>query len=262
MTRWLSLVLVVVATTVRAGEPTLAALLDDGSLVVFRPGDAASVRAPTPKGVSTKLIGIDRRPADGRLYGIAGGTDVYTIDPTTGEATLISTLTVPFDGDVRSGVDFTPQLDRLRLVSADGRNLRVNVALGATAVDTPLAYASGDPHAGTRPHVTAAGYANNRPGVATTTLFEIDYELDVLVIQDPANDGVLKTVGPLGVDFGPVAGLDIVTDGEGTDRAYAASGTTLYTVDLKTGRATAVGSVPGARRAVVSLAAIDDGSAP
>ncbi len=34
---------------------------------------------------------------------------------------------------MRSGVDFTPQLDRLRLTSSDGRNLRVNVAIGATA---------------------------------------------------------------------------------------------------------------------------------
>jgi len=114
------------------------ALLDDGALVVFRPGEAAALRTLVPKGLTAKLVGIDRRPADGKLYGLAGGTDVYTLDPTSGEATLVSTLTVPFDGDVRSGVDFTPQLDRLRLVSIDGRNVRVNVAIGATAVDKPL----------------------------------------------------------------------------------------------------------------------------
>ena len=183
------------ATVVFAAEPQLVALLDDGTLVVFRPGaESRTLRLPD---VSGKLVGIDRRPADGKLYGIAG-SEVYTVDPSTGAATLVSTLTVPFDGEARSGVDFTPQLDRLRLVSADGRNMRVNVAIGATAVDTPLAYAAGDPHAGTRPRITAAGYGNNRPDVATTTLFEIDSGLDVLVIQDPANDGVLKTVGPLG----------------------------------------------------------------
>jgi hypothetical protein len=249
---------VLIATALRASaaEPTLVALADDGTLVVFRPHETTSRRLEA-KGLSAALVGIDRRPADGKVYGLAGGTDVYTIDPTTGATALVSTLTVPFDGDVRSGVDFTPQLDRLRLVSSEGRNLRVNVALGATAVDKPLAYADGDPNGGRRPHITAAGYANNRPGVATTTLFEIDSGLDVLVIQDPANDGILKTVGPIGTDVPDLAGLDIVTDAAGKDAAYAAWGTVLYGIDLSSGRATPIGPIPGLTRPVVSLAAIE-----
>ena len=251
-----SLVLVLLlATLATAAEPRLVALLDDGSLVVFRPNESTS-RTLVPAGVSAKLVGIDRRPADGRLYGVTG-SDVYTLDLATDAATLVSTLTVPFDGDVRSGVDFTPQLDRLRLVSADGRNLRVNVSLGATAVDAPLAYAAGDPNAGTRPRITASAYANNRPGVATTTLFEIDSGLDVLVIQDPANDGTLKTVGPVGLDVPDLAGFDIVTDPQGHDTAWSAWTTTLYTIGLATGRATAVGPIPSATRPVVSLAVLD-----
>lgn len=237
-----------------ARDPELAVLGDDGTLVVFRPHESASRRVVL-SGVTGKLVGIDRRPADGKLYGVSG-SEVYTLDPTDGAATLVSTLTVPFDGDTRSGVDFTPQLDRLRLVSVDGRNLRVNVALGATAVDKPLAYAAGDPHFGVRPHITASGYGNNRPDVATTTLFEIDSGLDVLVVQDPANDGVLKTVGPLGVDVPDEAGFDIITDEQGHDSPWAAWGTTLYTIDLKTGHATEVGPIPGATRAIVSLAVV------
>jgi hypothetical protein len=256
VSRWLVAVIVATALRAWAADPTLVALGDDGALVVFRPHETTS-RMLVPKGVSSRLVGIDRRPADGKLYGLAGGTDVYTIDPATGDATLVSTLTVPFDGDVRSGVDFTPQLDRLRLVSSDGRNLRVNVALGATAVDKPLAYADGDPNAGRRPRITAAGYANNRAGVATTTLYEIDSGLDVLVIQDPANDGVLKTVGPIGVDVPDLAGLDVVTDAAGKDAAYAAWGTTLYAIDLASGRATPIGPIPGATHPVVSLAATE-----
>jgi hypothetical protein len=253
------ILLALLAAAVRAGaaEPTLAALLDDGSLVVFRMGDAATARAVMPTGMSSAFVGIDRRPADGRLYGLTG-SDVYTIDPATGVASLVATLTVPFDGGARSGVDFTPQLDRLRLVSADGRNVRVNVALGATAVDAPLAYAAGDANFGARPRITAAGYANNRAGVATTTLFEIDCGLDVLVVQDPANDGVLKTVGPLGVDVPERAGFDVVTGADGTDRAYAAWSTSLFRVDLQTGRATPAGVVPTATRDVVSLAVVGE----
>lgn len=258
MVAWILGALVATALAASAAEPRLAVLLDDGSLVVFRPGDAGGARAVGPTGVSGRLLGIDRRPADGRLYGLTA-SEVYTIDPDTGAAAFVSTLTVPFDGGMRSGVDFTPQLDRLRLVSADGRNARVNVVLGATAIDAPLAYAAGDPNAGARPRVTAAAYGNNRAGVATTTLFELDAGLDVLVVQDPANDGVLKTIGPLGVDVPELAGFDVVTDAAGADRAYAAWATTLYAIDLATGRATALGPVPGAARPAVSLAILDPG---
>jgi hypothetical protein len=238
-------------------EPTLVALCDDGALVVFRVGDAGAQRTLRPSGLAGALVGIDRRPADGKLYGLAGGTDVVTIDPGSGDVTVVSTLTVPFDGDRRSGFDFTPQLDRLRLVSADGRNVRVNVALGATAVDQPLAYAAGDPGVGVRPRITAAAYGNNRAGVATTTLFELDADRDVLVVQDPANDGVLRTVGPVGLDVPALAGFDVRTDDAGRDRAFAAWDRTLYAVDLASGRATALGPVPDAPRPVVSLAVLD-----
>jgi hypothetical protein len=259
MMRWIAPVLLATVVAAQAAEPTLLALLEDGSLVVFRPRDAGGARTLWPKGVSGALVGIDRRPADGKIYGLAGGTDVYTIDPGSGDATLVSTLTVPFDGDARSGVDFTPQLDRLRLTSIDGRNLRVNVAIGATALDGPLAYVPGDPNAGKRPRITAAAYANNRADVAVTTLFEIDTGLDVLVIQDPANDGTLKTVGPIGADVPELAGFDIVTDPSGKDTSYAAWGATLYSIDLTTGRATATGPIPTATRPVISLAATETG---
>jgi uncharacterized protein DUF4394 len=73
---------------------------------------------------------------------------------------------------------------------------------------------------------------------------------------------VLHTIGPLGIDVGEVAGFDIVTDAAGRDRAYLASGTVLYTLDLATGRATRAGDVPGSARPVVSLAILDEGTGP
>jgi len=205
--------------------------------------------------VGTRLIGLDARPADGRLYAVAVTNDVYRIDPASGAAELISTLTVPFDGDVHSGVDFNPQADRLRLVSDAGQNLRVNVMLGATAVDRPLAYGPRDPNAGRRPHVTAAAYSNNVKDAPTTKLFEVDYDLDALVLQEPPNDGVLATIGPLGVDAGPLCGFDILTE-HGADQAWAACGASLYRVDLGTGRATPAGTVGNGSEIIVSLAAL------
>src|SRR5262245_39685385 len=215
----------------------------------------AVVRRVEPQGLSGRLIGIDRRPADGVLYGLTTTNEIYRLDPQSGQATLVSSLTVPFDGDQRSGVDFNPQADRLRVVSRDGQDLRVNVLLGATAVDGALAYKDGDPHAGRRPRVTAGAYTNNVRDAGETKLFEIDDELDVLVLQDPPNDGILATIGPLGIDFGPLGGFDIVTDG-GRDQAYAATGAVLYAIDLTTGAARSLGTIGDGRASVVGLTAI------
>jgi hypothetical protein len=248
--------LVAIAAAVHAdAPPALVASTEDGRLLLFRADHPETARTVQTSGLSGRLVGVDRRPADGRLYGLTTSNDLYRIDPATGASTLVSTLTVPFDGDVRSGIAFNPQADRLRLVSADGQNLRVNVLLGATAVDAPLAYAPSDRNAGKRPRIAGAAYTNMVRDAPTTKLFEIDAEQDVLVLQDPPNDGVLTTVGPLGADFAPLSGFTIVTDPGGTDRAYAATGGTLYAIDLTTGHATPAGTIGEAPVAVVSLAA-------
>src|SRR3989442_12870443 len=81
-----------------AASPMLVALSGDGMLITFsaeHPGDA---RTTTPSGVRGQLIGLDRRPANGLLYGLTAAGDVYTIDPVTAGARLVSTLTGPFNG--------------------------------------------------------------------------------------------------------------------------------------------------------------------
>ena len=110
------------------------------------------------------------------------------------------------------------------------RNARVHPTLGATAVDRPLAWRPGDPNGGRQPRVTAAAYTHDVPGAPDTKLFVIDAERDVLALQDPPNDGLLATVGPLGVDVGPLAGFAIHTDDAGHDAAWAATRGTLYAV--------------------------------
>jgi hypothetical protein len=225
--------------------PTLVALSEPATLVVFPADHPDAVTRVSVRGVDGGLVGIDVRPADRRLYGLTTANELYTIDPKSGDAKLVSSLTVPFEGGARSGIDFNPQADRLRLISADGQNLRVNVDIGATAVDGSVAYAPGDANAGRRPAVAASAYTNSLPNAATTKLFDIDAAQDVLALQDPPNDGILVTIGRLGVDFGPLAGFEIVTDASGQDRAFAASGSTLYAVDLATGAATPLGTIGG-----------------
>ena len=238
---------------VASGAPTLVALTKSGALLVFEADRPAETTRITVRGVAGALVGIDLRPADQQLYGLSTTNEIYRIDPKSGEAKLLSSLTVPFDGGERSGIDFNPQSDRLRLVSAYGQNLRVNVEIGATAVDRPLAYAPGDPNAGKRPEITASAYSNSLPGAAITKLFNIDTARDVLTVQDPPNDGVQRTVGPLGVDLGPLAGFEIVTDPSGLDHGYAAAGFALFAIDLGTGQATPLGRIGAGDETVVSL---------
>jgi hypothetical protein len=149
------------------------------------------------------------------------------------------------------GVDFNPVPDRLRIVSDTGQNLRVNVDTGGVTVDGALAYAAGDTNAGQSPQIAAAGYTNAVAGrVATATvLYDIDFAKDILVRQDPPNNGTLVTVGPLGVDFGSGSDLDIFSP----TLAYATNANSLYAINLTTGAATLVGAFP-AGRAVIDFA--------
>jgi hypothetical protein len=205
-------------------------------------------------GASAPLLGIDVRPADGVLYGVTSANDLYAIDAGSGAARMVSTLTQGFDGTPRSAFDFNPQADRLRLIAATGQDLRVHVALGAVAVDGPLAYSAGDRNVGERPRVTAAAYTDNLPAAPRTRLFDIDFELDVLALQDPPNDGALRTVGPLGIDFGPTGGFDIRTGPGGVEEGFAASGATLYAIDLESGSARALGTIGDGKASLIGLA--------
>ena len=234
------------------------ALTESGVLLVFPADRPEAAKEVSVRELDGSLVGIDLRPADQQIYGLATTNQIYTIDLSSGEAKLVSSLTVPFDGGTRSGIDFNPQSDRLKLVSAEGQNLRVNVDIGAAAADRSVAYAPGDANAGKRPGVAASAYTSSLPGAATTKLFNIDAANDVLTVQDPPNDGVQVTIGPLGVDFGPVAGFEIVTESSGEDRAYAASGATLYAVDLGSGAAKSLGTIGRGDAAVVSLSAAGD----
>jgi Ca2+-binding RTX toxin-like protein len=253
------------------GDLRLFGLTDNNGLVSFDPNRLSQAQTISVTGVNGKLIGVDFRPADGLLYGISDTNAIYTINITTGAATLVSSLNVPFNGDLQSGFDFNPVPDRLRLVNANGvnPNFRINVDNGAVADNNPnlagiqpdgnLAYATGDPNFGVDPAITAAAYTNAFPGGASPTrstqLFGIDSALDVLVLQNPPNDGTLRTIGALGVDFGATAGFDIFSPMNGMNTAYAVSGTTLYTIDLTTGAATSLGVIGNGQFNLVGLSA-------
>jgi len=146
------------------------------------------------------------------------------------------------------GVDFNPVPDRLRVTSNAEQNLRINVADGVAITDGSLAYASGDPRFGQNPNNVGSAYTNNVPGATSTTLFGIDSGFDLLVTQNPPNDGTLNSRGLLGVNTSDLVGFDVSGV---TGTAYAsltapgAASSQLYTLNLNTGSATLVGTIGG-----------------
>ena len=216
------------------------AVTNSNRLLRFRsdaPGTVTVVGPVTGLQPGEQIVGIDVRPATGQLYalGNAGGTGrLYVIDPTTAAATLVAALaadpsdsTSPYTALAGTAfdADFNPVADRLRVVSDADQNLRVNPSNGLVITDINLAYPSGDPNFGANPNVTAAAYYNSFAGATETTLFDIDSNLDVLVIQDPPNSGRLLTLNRLresnsaSVNTTELTGLDI----RGADNAIFAS---------------------------------------
>ncbi|NJP10260.1 MAG: DUF4394 domain-containing protein [Leptolyngbyaceae cyanobacterium RU_5_1] len=245
-----------IAQPVSAAE--LIGLTSNNMLVSFNSDRPMKARQIKVSGVEGTLIGIDFRPANRMLYGVTDSSKIYTINPMTGMATMVSALNTPFTGGVNAGVDFNPVADRLRLVGSNGQNFRINVETGAVTVDGALAYSEGDRSFGKMAGISAGAYTNSVAGTKATQLFNIDSSMDALVLQNPPNDGKLKTIGMLGTNFGATAGIDIMTDATGMNWAVAVSGPTLYSIDLEKGAAKMMGRVSVNKRPVslIDVAAV------
>jgi hypothetical protein len=105
----------------------------------------------------------------------------------------------------------------LRIIGSDGTSLRANVDDGQVMKDGSLKYAEGDKAAGKIPMVTAGAYSNSVKGTKETALYDIDSAMGTFLKQAPPNDGVLTTLGSLGVKAETVA-FDIATDAGGRTR--------------------------------------------
>ncbi|BAT60737.1 hypothetical protein GJW-30_1_03286 [Variibacter gotjawalensis] len=222
-------------------------LVDGKTLVMIDPA-AKKVTSKVEISGAGPILGIDVRPADGMLYGIAGDGNIVTIDPKTGKATMKSKLSESWKAGVMTTFDFNPVADRLRLMSSEGVSLRINVDDGKAMVDGSHKFKEGDANAGKTPKVVAGAYTNSLKGGAkptATALYNIDATTGSLVSQAPPNDGVLNTIGSLGVTVtGPVA-FEIGASAGDKNDAWLVAGGALHSVDLKTGKATAVGKIEG-----------------
>lgn len=217
-----------------------------------------------------RIVGLDYRVARGELFALAvagARAQLYRIDTAAAKALPVGAgIAVP-EGVREWGFDFNPTVDRIRVVTDRGLNLRLHPDTGAQVDGDPstaglqgdgaLAWAPGDPRAGQPLAVVAAGYTYNKNDDKLTTNYALDGAAGWLVHQgtkegvQPAvspNSGRIYGVGALGT--GPFAQAtfdisDVKNAAYAGLRAEGEKATRWYRVDLATGKATLVGTVAG-----------------
>ena len=229
------------------------ALVGDNRLAMVDPATRVAAAPVAIEGVEGRILGIDMRPADGKLYALYADGTIAVVDPKRGRAEAKAKLETMLPDGVVATVDFNPVADRLRVIGSDGTNLRVNVDDGKVVTDGKLAFAETDMHKGETPMIVAGAYTNSVAGTKETALYDIDGTIGALVKQAPPNDGVLNAVGKLGIMPKTVA-FDIVADGSGGNTAWMVADGRLFTVDLASGAATEAGALDGVETEVRDIA--------
>lgn len=239
-------------------------LLETGNILRFIDTTAPSVvlRTVTITGLQSgeAITAIDYRPANGVLYGIGvvtgGLTRLYTINVTTGAATLIGGG--PFDTFVGLtttaglGMDFNPVVDRIRLINNLGTNMRVNPDTATATVDTSTTFAAGDVNQNSGNSPNSIAYSNNVAGAVSTTLYGVvsGNGPQVVRIGSPGgtplspNSGVMFTVGPTGTDGYSTLHQGLDVSRSGVAYMIVDNDNRLYTLNLDTGAATSLGLLP------------------
>ena len=240
-----------VALTIAADASALVVygLTSTNSLARFdsaTPGTINSTVAVTGLNAGASLIGIDFRPVNGLLYGVSSDSRMYTINLTSGAASVIGSAGEFTLSGTSFGFDFNPVPDRIRVTSDADQNLRLNPNNGKSAgADASLAFAARDTNAGANPNIVGSAYTNSFSGTTTTTLYGIDSVRDILVTQIPPNAGTLNTVGLLGFDTTDQVGFDIFFLGNlaFASLTSAGGGSSFHSINLATGAATAIGAI-------------------
>ncbi len=242
---------VVIGLAGAASAGTIVLTNNQGQILTIdssSPGTISSAATVTGLQQGETLQGIDYRPATGQLYGLGSTSRLYTINPTTGVATAVGAAGAFTLSGSSFGFDFNPVPDRIRVVSDTGQNLRLNPNDGTlAATDVGLNGASSS--------ATGAGYTNSFPGTASTSLYIIDPNTDMLYLQNPPNNGTLTVVGALGFNVNSNVGFDIAYPGNFAFAALqvAGGGSSLYSINLATGAATLVGAIGAGNQTITGL---------
>jgi hypothetical protein len=233
-----------IAVAQAAGATTAQALLFDTenptAAVVFKTIDTQG--AP--------VIGFDFDPGTKTSYYLlqsGGNTAVLAKSDIAGTTTTIGTVTWT-NAASAFGFDFNPVSGLLRVTTNAGETFLVAPATGAVTADAMLSFAPGDPLAGTgTPTPAGAAYTNNVAGATTTSLYDVDYGRNVLLLQNEATNTV-STVGGLGVTLTANYGFDV--SGHGTPLlvgqlagAPSTASSAILAVNLTNGATTNLGII-------------------
>ncbi len=250
---------------------TLIALTDHNILLTFDSASPSTIQKSTPvAGLASGelLVGIDLRLSTGALLALGNQSHLYSINPTSGVATIVSTMAFsPSLIGSGFGFDVNPVTDAARIVGDSGQNLRVDPTIGSVIhSDSLLGYATGDVHAGMAPNVVAIAHTNNVAGATTTTVYGIDSMLSTLVRLGSASgtptapeSGQLFTVGALGLSIAGTVGFEIAGSPDASFAALTPAGgmsAGLYSVNLASGHATSLGTIGAGSLNVVGLTAV------
>jgi len=264
--------------TKAASRGSIVAVTDTQQLIRFdaaRLGQVLSTKPLAGLQPGETVVGLDYRVAKGWLYAVGSTNRLYRVNPDTAVATPIGDRFAVSLTGTHFGVDFNPTVDRIRVVSDSGQNLRLHPDTGAVVdgdpaapgiqADTPLDYATGDRSAGQRPALVAVGYTYNKTDDKLTTNYALDAAAGTLVTLGSRegvvptvspNTGHLFTVGPLGLPPFDDAAFDIADVSGFAFAAVTSAGATFSTwveIDLATGAAREIGRI-GSNTAVRAFA--------
>jgi hypothetical protein len=235
-----------------------------GSLLRFGSDNPRKVRSKAitglPQGVTVK--GIDFRPASGDLYALGSDRVVYRQNPRTAiavpEGKSFDMSPSILSGTV-NGFDFNPTVDKIRVTSDAGDNIRLNPDDGTLlSVDTKLTPAG--------VQIVGSAYTNSsftafatRPTVTELYAYDIGASPDKLWIQRPANAGTLIMPVSTWLELGSNLGFDIAGANNvgwlaGTPKGRYAS--RLYRLDVNTGRTKSLGRIGDGSHTITGLAAV------
>lgn len=258
----IGLLILIFFSSTRLHAQTIFAL-SGNKLISFNASTPGSILSNVSiSGIASGFVleGLDFRPNTGQLYAIGyqqstGLAQLYTIQPSTGMAVVVGSAPVMLRSNMgKISMDFNPTVDRIRVTGSNNANYRMHPVTGAVvATDLDLAFSSTDIHAGINPSAGSCAYTNSYIASTATTLYNYDDSLNVFTTQLPPNNGTLNTIGASGITVNlndPSSDFDIYFDpNAGVNRAYFAANTgaqttdQLYTVNLSTGVATAVGII-------------------
>ncbi|MCI0661159.1 MAG: DUF4394 domain-containing protein [Acidobacteria bacterium] len=239
------------AQSVNLPTVNIFAIDNSSTLYVLRPGTTSFSRVNTISNIgAAQVIGIDFRVADGQLYALTDNGRIYTLNLTNAQATLVSTMSPRFEGGVQSLLDFNPVVNAIRLQGTNDTNFAVvnnGGNLNQTAVQSRLAYATGDRFAGTDPNICGGSYTNNFVGAANTIFYAFDFTNDFFVTIAPpltatgssnTGQGQLQAIGRVfdqngrAINFSSTGDMDIVTINKQVNLAVIFNRDTIYALFL------------------------------